>query len=179
MKLLAIINPVEEFMLKEGYRIARCCSPKPPDTILGYFSHDNLIIVHKKECVNLLKVEPARLFALSWDEITGQQEFVPEEDYRQLDQLDFGILKHHREMGIDYSLMVADVLGVDPSDIFERHKKLRDLKLLKRVQRVMVRYREKIVKNKWIKHRNHTYYEITPKGEKYLSYFDSHRGDPS
>jgi predicted transcriptional regulator len=81
-------------------------------------------------------------------------------------------------MGIDYSLMVADILGVNPEDIFERHKKLRDLKLLKRVQKVMVRYREKIVKNKWIKHRNHTYYEITPKGERYLEYIVSNQDKP-
>jgi hypothetical protein len=165
-------------MLKEGYRAAGCCSPQISDQILGYFSHDNVIVVHKKVCMNLLKVEPARLIALSWDEIAGQEEYVPEEDYRQLEQLDFRILRHHQDMGIDYSLMVADTLGVQPDEIFERHKNLRNMKLLKRVQKVMIRYRKKIVENKWIKHRNHTYYEITPKGERYLDYFDSHRGKP-
>ncbi len=168
----------EETMLREGHKLARCCSPRPPDQISGYFSHQNLIVVHKSECPNLLKVEPARLLSLSWDEISGRKKFEPEEDYRQLDQLDFRILKHHREMGIDYSLVVAESLKVDLQQMFERHRKLRDLKLLRRVERVMIRYRKNIVENKWIKHRNHTYYEITPKGRRYLDHFVSRHDKP-
>lgn len=165
-------------MLREGYKAARCCSPQPPDQISGYFSHRNLIIVHRSACPNLLKVEPARVLSLNWDEILGEKAFEPEDDYRQLDQLDFRILRHHREMGIDYSLVVAESLKLDLQQMFERHRKLRDLKLLRRVERVMIRYRENTVENKWIKHRNHTYYEITPKGKRYLDYFVSRHGKP-
>ena len=99
----------------------------------------------------------------------------PGEDFRELDELDFDILKHHQRMGVDYSLMVASVLNIEPELAFERHTKLRGLKLLKRVEKVMIRYRENVVDNKWIKHRNHTYYEITPKGEKYLRLFVSQK----
>lgn len=161
--------------LKEGYRLAGCCSPRPDDSIGGYFSHDNVIVVHKASCDNLGRTEEKRLLRLSWQEILEGDAEKPGEDFDSLDQLDFDILKHHKKMGIDYSLMVAHILKIEPEQAFDRHRKLKALKLLKRVERLMVRYRKSIVDNKWIKHRNHTYYEITTKGEKYLHFFISQR----
>jgi hypothetical protein len=161
--------------LKEGYRVAKCCSPRPDDSIRGYFSHDNVIVVHKTSCPNLGKTDQARLLSLCWEEILERGDDEPGEDFHQLDELDFDILNHHEKMGVDYSLMVASVLNVEPKLAFERHRKLRGLKLLKRVEKVMIRYHENIVDYKWIKHRNHTYYEITPKGEKYLRLFISRK----
>lgn len=73
-------------------------------------------------------------------------------------------------MGVDYSLMVAKIIKVSPQLVFEHHRKLKSLKLLERVKKVMIQYRKGIVDNKWIKHRNHTYYRITPKGELYLNF---------
>ena len=159
--------------LKEGYRVAKCCSPRPDDSIRGYFSHDKVIVVHKASCLNLGKTDRARLLSLSWEEILGRSDDEPGEDFCQLDELDFDILRHHEKMGVDYSLMVASVLNIEPKLAFERHGKLRGLKLLKRVEKVMIRYRENVVDNKWVKHRNHTYYEITPKGKRYLGHFIS------
>jgi hypothetical protein len=167
-----------EIRLIQGYKAARCCSPFPPAPISGYYSYNNLIVIHRSECKNLLKVDRERLLSLCWDEILGEKEYEPEEDYQRMDGLDFRILKHHQEMGIDYSLMVASVLKVDSSEVFCRHRMLQDLKLLKRVKKVMVRYRKNLVDNKWIKHRNHTYYEITLKGKRYLDYFVSRPNKP-
>ena len=164
----------DEFRLKEGYKIARCCSPQPADTITGYYSYSNILIVHKVSCENLKKAESKRLVILTWSEILEKEEEKPDKDYYDLDELDFRILQHHQSMGVDYSWMVAGALNIDPELIFERHKKLKDLKLLKRVEPVMIQYRKNIVDNKWIKHRNHTYYQITPKGEKYLNHFLIH-----
>ena len=161
--------------LKEGYRVAKCCSPRPDDSIRGYFSHDKVIVVHKASCLNLGKTDRARLLSLCWEEILERSDDEPGEDFHQLDELDFEILRHHEKMGIDYSLMVASILKVESQQVFERHGKLKALKLLKRVEKVMVRYRKNIVESKWIKHRNHTYYEITPKGEKYLRFFISQK----
>ncbi len=160
-------------VLKRDYKQARCCFPRPPDPISGYSSHNNLIVVHKSGCANLNKVKAGRLLSLRWDEILEENEQGPEEDYLQLEELDFRILKHHRDMGIDYSLMVAGMLGVNRREVFDRHKKLRGLKLLRRVEKTMIRYRRNVVDNKWIKHRNHTYYEITAKGQRYLDHFVS------
>jgi hypothetical protein len=157
--------------LKEGYTKAKCCSPEPDDSIIGYTSYDNVIVVHKTSCENLKKVEPKRLFSLSWEEISETEESKPDPDYSKLDGIDFRILEHHQVMGVDYAWAVAEKLSLEPQLVFERHKKLRDLKLLERVQKVMIQYRKNIVDHKWTKHRNHTYYRITPKGEKYLNFF--------
>lgn len=161
--------------LKEGYKVAGCCSPQPNDSIIGYFSYNNIIAVHKASCNNLQKTETKRLFSLSWVEILDRTEDKPEKDYHQLDELDFRILQHHQVMGVDYSLIVAKILKIEPEQAFERHGKLKSLKLLKRVEKVMIQYRKNIVDTKWIKHRNHTYYQITLKGERYLDFFISQK----
>lgn len=166
---------INELQLKEGYKIARCCSPLPNDSITGYFSYNNVIAVHKASCGSLKKSESKRLFYLSWEDILEKKEDKPNKDYNQLDELDFRILQHHQVMGVDYSLMVAKILNIEPKEIFDRHKKMKDLKLLKRVEKVMIQYRKNIVDNKWIKHRNHTYYQITPKGERCLNFFTSQK----
>jgi hypothetical protein len=157
--------------LKEGYAKAKCCSPESADSITGYFSYNNVIVVHKTSCENLKKVEPKRLVSLSWDEILEAEENKPDSDYSQLDEIDFRILGHHQVMGVDYAWVVAETLNLEPQLVFERHRKLKDLKLLERTQKVMIQYRKNIVDHKWIKHRNHTYYRITPKGERYLNFF--------
>lgn len=159
--------------VKEGYKIAQCCSPQLVDTITGYYSHNNILIVHKTTCDNLNKTEAKRLVPLSWTEILEKDEEEPDKDYHDLDEIDFRILQHHQSMGVDYSWMVVSALDLDPELVFERHKKLKGLKLLRRVEPVMIQYRKNIVDHKWIKHRNHTYYQITPKGEKYLTFFVS------
>ena len=154
------------------YRIARCCKPVPSDKIIGFLKPDSgLISVHKVSCGNLRSIQPERLVNLTWEEIlVKEDEPAPADDpvFSLLDETDFMILKHHAVMGVDYAAVVAKSLGIDRATVFERHKKLRDLGLLIRVQPKMIQYRKGIVKNKWIKHRNHTYYEITDKGLKFL-----------
>ena len=157
--------------LKEGYTRAKCCSPEPHDSITGYFSYKNVIVVHKTSCGNLNKVESQRFLSLSWDGILEAEDSKPDHDYSQLDEVDFRILRHHQLVGVDYTWVVAEMLNLEPRLAFERHRKLKGLKLLGRVQKVMIQYRKNIVDHKWIKHRNHTYYHITPKGERYLNFF--------
>jgi hypothetical protein len=169
----------EKVTLKAGYKVAGCCCPEPSDPITGYHSHDNVVVVHGSSCENLNKVESKRLIQMNWAEILEKEEGSPGSDYHELDEVDFRMLLHHKTMGVDYSLMVAKILNIKPEEAFERHGKLRAAKLLRRVQKVVIRYRENVVDNKWIKHRNHTYYQITPKGEKYLDFFVSRKGkDP-
>jgi hypothetical protein len=157
--------------LKEGYVQAKCCSPEPDDSITGYFSYKGVIVVHKTSCGNLKKVESKRLLTLSWNQMLAAEDSKPDADYSQLDQIDFLILRHHHMVGLDYAWVVAGMLNLEPELVFERHRKLKGLKLLERVGKVMIQYRKNIVDQKWIKHRNHTYYRITPKGEKYLNFF--------
>ncbi len=163
----------EPVKVKEGYKIAKCCSPQLVDAITGYYSH-NILVVHKATCESLKKADSKRLVSLSWAEILEKNKEEPAKDYQNLDNIDFRILQHHRSMGVDYTWMVASALNMEPELVFERHKKLKGLKLLKRVEPVMIQYRKNIVDHKWIKHRNHTYYQITPKGKKCLDFFISH-----
>lgn len=156
---------------KENYSLSKCCAPLPDCRIVGYYSHDGkLLKVHRAECANLQKADQARLVSLAWSEILSDKQFTPDDDYYALDDLDFRVLAHHDRYGVDYSLTMARLIGIDKQTMFDRHHKLRGMKLLKRVEPVMIRYRKGIVDNKWIKHRNHTYYDLTRRGKKYLEY---------
>ena len=92
--------------------------------------------------------------------------------FNQLDEVDYLILKHHQEFGLDYSIVVSEMLGLPLEETQKRHRKLRELGGLKRVEKRMIQYRKNIVKGKWIKHRNHTYYELTPKGDRWVRLFE-------
>ncbi|RKX23453.1 MAG: hypothetical protein DRP45_10475 [Candidatus Zixiibacteriota bacterium] len=160
----------DNIRLKDKYTLAKCCQPTLDDPITGYFSHDDFLKVHRTDCRNLQKTDPARLVELDWKDIIADESPAPDDDYKNLDEIDFAILRHHREYGVDYSLMVARILHMDKQEVFEHHRKLREMKLLQRVDPLIIRYRKGIVDNKWIKHRNHTYYELTDKGGVYLDF---------
>ncbi len=165
-------QPLSDLKLKKDYRLASCCAPSPPDDIVGYYSHDNIIKIHRRDCSHIAELDAARLISVLWDDATEDTaEFVPESDYNQLDDTDFAVMAHHQKYGIDYSLVVARKLNIGKQDAFDRHKKLRDMKLIERVDATIVQYRKGIVDNKWIKHRNHTYYQLTDKGRQYLAHF--------
>jgi hypothetical protein len=159
--------------LKNDYVLAKCCHPTVSDRISCYYGHDRIVKVHRHDCHQLTRVEPERLLQLEWQDILEEPPAMPGDDFDELDATDFAVLRHHKHFGIDYSLMVAKMVSIPKNEAFARHQKLRDKKLLRRVEAVMVRYRKGIVDNKWIKHRNHTYYELTEKGEQYLEYFVS------
>lgn len=165
--------------LKENYVLANCCQPRPPDRLTGYYSHDGVLKVHREGCANLQKAEQERLVTLLWSDILAPEAFRPEADFDHLDQTDFQILRHHRQLGIDYSLKLARALNLSKQLAFERHRKLRDLGLIVRIEPTMVQYRTGVVDHKWIKHRNHTYYDLTPKGLSYLDYYEGthHQAD--
>lgn len=157
--------------LKEDYILANCCAPQENDNIIGYYSHNNIIKVHKDDCSNLDKTDSARLVRLEWKDILAPEMSRPDDDYHNLDETDWLIMQHHRTFGVDYSLKVAAMLHIDKQKVFDSHTKLREMKLLERVKPLIMQYRKGIVKNKWIKHRNHTYYELTDRGRNYLEYY--------
>lgn len=162
---------VDGVRLKEQYVLAKCCRPTPGQTIVGYFSQDRVTLkVHAEGCYSLEKVAADRLLTLQWEEIVAPAQLTPGGDYHLVTELDWQILTHHRRCGVDYSLMVAHVLHADRKAVFDGHRRMRKMGLLKRVEPLMIQYRKGIVDNKWIKHRNHTYYELTPKGNLYLDF---------
>lgn len=160
--------------LREPYLLAGCCAPCVGDAIVGYHSHDPGIKVHRADCRNLERIEAERLVPLVWADIIAPDGFTPEADYDQLKATDFRVLQHHAEYGLDYSLVVARAVGITKAEAFKCHRRLRQLGLIERIDRLMIQYRKGVVDNKWIKHRNHTYYDLTEKGRAYLNYFNSH-----
>ena len=164
----------EEPRISEPYVLARCCGPRPGEAIVGYNSFETAIKVHRADCANLSRTETARLVELNWTDILAPDDFRPGDDFALLDVTDFNVLEYHDRMGLDYSLVLARALQLSKTEAFERHRKLRELGLIERVDKVMIRYRKGIVDNKWIKHRNHTYYDLTARGRNYLEYFRTH-----
>lgn len=154
------------------YKIAKCCSPTDDDEIVGYFKEDATITVHNSSCTTLSNLRTDRLLEVSWKEIDQSQhsetthDILPE--MKELDETDYYILKHHQELGMDYSIVVAETLRIPLEEMHRRHRKLKEIGVLKRVEGRIIHYRKNIVKGKWIKHRNHTYYELTPKGTQWI-----------
>jgi len=162
----------DDVNLKEQYARAGCCQPSPGDTIRGYFSHDRVTLkVHRSDCPNLTKAPPDRLVDLTWNDILADASFQPGADYDDLDELDWRVMKLHRQYGVDYSLKVARMLHAEKQVVFDSHAKLREMGLMERVKPLIIQYRKGVVDNKWIKHRNHTYYDLTERGRQYLTYY--------
>lgn len=154
------------------YKIAKCCTPEENDPIIGYFKEEGPITVHSSECPTISGLRPERLLNVSWDEINKTKTPDTSQDILSeivdLDETDYFILKHHQELGMDYSKVVAQTLRIPLEEMHERHRKLRELGGLKRVEGRIIHYRKNIGKGKWIKHRNHTYYELTPEGIQWI-----------
>ncbi|MCG9128648.1 DUF2250 domain-containing protein [Candidatus Poribacteria bacterium] len=163
------------------YKIAKCCIPEENDEIIGYFKEEGIITVHNTECKSISSLRIERLLDITWTEIkqndTSNSKHEISKEIEQLDETDYLILKHHQEMGMDYSKVVAETLYVPLDEIQDRHKKLRELGGLKRVEGRIIHYRKNIVKGKWIKHRNHTYYELTPEGNQWITTLENTSGD--
>ena len=162
------------------YKLAQCCSPKAGEGVIGYFKEDGTVAVHRSGCASVQHLRVERLLEVTWGEIHAAEtpSDVEREDptFDQLDEVDYLILKHHQEFGLDYSIVVSEMLGIPLEETHNRHRKLRELGGLKRVERRMIQYRKNIVKGKWIKHRNHTYYELTPKGDRWVRWFEERVG---
>ena len=161
------------------YNIAKCCVPQAETPIIGYFKADGTITVHGSACQQINDLRPERLLEVSWREIQDAQPPEPSSEViaevAALDETDYFILKHHQELGIDYSIVVAETLRIPLEEMHQRHRKLRTLGGLKRVEGRIIHYRKNIVKGKWIKHRNHTYYELTQKGSQWIDAFENLR----
>ena len=156
------------------YNIAKCCEPDEDNPIIGYFKEDGAITIHEKTCDTVHGLRQERLLDVAWEEIrkTKKSEITLEIP-TELDETDYYILKHHQELGMDYSIVVAETLRIPLEEMHKRHRKLKELGGLKRVEGRIIHYRKNRVKGKWIKHRNHTYYELTAEGIQWIDYFEN------
>ncbi len=63
-----VVKGEEDILTKFG----RCCEPVPGDAIVGYITRGYGITVHRKNCVNVLKMTPERQVEVDWDANTQQ-----------------------------------------------------------------------------------------------------------
>ncbi len=160
-----------------SYHLSQCCNPQVGDAIVGYFREDGVFSVHKVGCPSLRSVHQGRLVEVTWQEIEDHRGEEPiDELFYELEEEDFSILGHLQAYGLDYAHPISQNTGIGLQETFRRLRRLRELGLISRVARRMVQYRKGIVEGKWIKHRNHTYYDLTPRGERMLV-FREDRGE--
>jgi GTP pyrophosphokinase len=49
-------------------RFAKCCSPVPGDTIIGFISRGHGVVIHTRDCEKALALDPARRVEVGWDD---------------------------------------------------------------------------------------------------------------
>lgn len=59
-----IVDGLDDVLIRYG----QCCQPIPGDRITGYITHGAGITVHRKGCVNALKMNPERQIHVQWQE---------------------------------------------------------------------------------------------------------------
>jgi len=154
-----------------SYHLSKCCNPQAGDAIVGYFREDGIFSVHRVGCPNLRSLSQKRLVKVTWEEVQGQQaEGAIDDLFYELEEEDFSILGHLQAYGLDYAYPISQETGIGLQETFRRLRRLSRWGLIGRVAGRMVQYRKGIVKGKWIKHRNHTYYDLTPRGERILTH---------
>ncbi len=68
-------------------KLAKCCTPVPPDAILGFVTKGGGVSVHRQDCTNAasLKAQPERLLEVEWAP-TGQSTFLVNIQVEALDR---------------------------------------------------------------------------------------------
>jgi GTP diphosphokinase / guanosine-3',5'-bis(diphosphate) 3'-diphosphatase len=49
-------------------KFAKCCTPVPGDSIVGFISRGHGVVIHQRECPKALDLDPARRVDVSWDD---------------------------------------------------------------------------------------------------------------
>jgi predicted transcriptional regulator len=99
------------------------------------------------------------------------------ESMNELSEIELKVLKYHKLMGADYSKLISHRFGIKLCEATEIHKKLFDLSLLEKVSGSIIDYHTNIKRLKTIKHRNHTYYVLSRKGELCLREYEREFGE--
>lgn len=91
----------------------------------------------------------------------------------ELSELELRILKYHKIMGPDYSKLISYRFHITLQEAFDIHKKLFDIGLLEKVSAPIINYHSKDKRLKTLKHRNHTYYELSRLGKLLLRDYEN------
>ena len=134
-----VVHGIDDVLVK----FARCCQPVPGDPIAGYITRGSGVTVHRKSCVNLLKVSPERRIDVEWAADIPSQ-YPVKIGIRSYDKLGLlaeittliskhgaNILSANTETGDDKQVQSAFLMTVNGTDQLEQI--IRDIKKLKPV----------------------------------------------
>ncbi|MFP4225316.1 MAG: RelA/SpoT family protein [Desulfobacterales bacterium] len=57
-----VVDGMDDILIRFG----QCCQPVPGDPIIGYITHGSGVTVHRKGCVNAMKMSPEREINVEW-----------------------------------------------------------------------------------------------------------------
>ncbi len=57
-----VVDGMDDILIRFG----QCCQPVPGDPIMGYITHGSGVTVHRKGCVNAMKMSPEREINVEW-----------------------------------------------------------------------------------------------------------------
>src|SRR6056297_3512011 len=57
-----VVDGMDDILIRFG----QCCQPVPGDPIIGYITHGSGVTVHRKGCVNAMKMNPEREIKVEW-----------------------------------------------------------------------------------------------------------------
>jgi GTP pyrophosphokinase len=75
-------------------RIAECCNPIPGDEVMGYVSKGRGIVVHRRNCPNLIHLQnryPERVIPIEWQKLKGGGKYKTGIEIDAIDRV--GLLK--------------------------------------------------------------------------------------
>lgn len=120
-------------------RFARCCSPLPGDSIVGFISRGRGVTVHRRDCIKALDTDPERRVDVEWDNKSHTEHSVA---IRVLCANRPGLLAHLSQSFSDSGVNItqAHCRAIDDGRAVNTfHANVRDLDQLKEVMRSLTR----------------------------------------
>jgi GTP pyrophosphokinase len=104
----------------QPFRIATCCQPIPGDDIIGYIDDNEVVVVHKRQCPEALKLQASqgdRIVSAEWA-IRNEKSFLATLEMKGIDRM--GILREITNVITDeYSVNIQSINIQTNAGIFE------------------------------------------------------------
>ncbi|ACY18317.1 RelA/SpoT family protein [Haliangium ochraceum] len=121
-------------------RFARCCSPLPGDSVIGFISRGRGVTVHRRTCTKALDLDPERRVDVEWDGKGQNADHAVA--IRVMCTNQPGLLAHLSQSFSDSGVNITQAhcrAGEDGRAVNTFHANVRDLSQLKQVMRSLSR----------------------------------------